>query len=268
MKLFLLLLTLYQLLPLLSYKQLGSGLGFRCFFFFSSISIFDHIPAQIVMRAWLRSNLGKVWTDSKQIAAPALIQEDGAEGHSAAEPEPVGEDVRCVLAGVDIWWAAGAVGLSPCSKQRKLFFIRLPLFEKEKSELSSAGAAGQSLACLRSQSHRRGNSGGPRNLLPHRNVINAIVHIVCKCTSGKYKHSHPGTFFLSVLPTSGGNTAGISPKLLKFRIINQTVFFQVLCNKWLKYLSIALKLCGKQLHPTGKAYFKHDFFFGFFFSLQ
>lgn len=214
---------------MLSYEQLGSGLGFRCFFFFSSISIFDHIPAQIAMRAWLRSNLGKVWTDTKQIAAPALIQEDGAEGHSAAEP--VGEDVRCVLAGVDIWWAAGAVGLSPCSRQRKLFFIRLPLFEKEKSELSSAGAAGQSLACLRSQSHRRGNSGGPRNLLPHRNVINAIVHIVCKCTSVKYKHSHPGTFFPSVLPTSGGNTAGISPKLLKFRIINKTVSFQVLCDK-------------------------------------
>lgn len=219
------------------------------------------------MRAWLRSNLGKVWTDTKQIAAPALIQEDGVEGHSAVEPKPVGEDVRCVLAGVDIWWAAGAVGLSPCSRQRKLFFIRLPLFEKEKSELSSARAAGQSLACLRSQSHRRGNSGGPRNLLPHRNVINAIVHIVCKCTSGKYKHSHPGTFSPSVLPTSGGNTAGISPKLLKCRIINKTVSFQVLCDKWLKYLSIALKLCGKQLHPMGKAYFKH-YLFGFFFSLQ
>lgn len=37
---FLLLLTLYQLLPLLSYKQLGSGLGFRCFFFFpQSVSL-------------------------------------------------------------------------------------------------------------------------------------------------------------------------------------------------------------------------------------
>lgn len=71
-------------------------------FFSSSISIFDHIPAQIVMRAWLRSNVGKVWMDTKQITAPALIQEDGAEGHSAGKSEPVGEDVRCVLAGDDI----------------------------------------------------------------------------------------------------------------------------------------------------------------------
>lgn len=96
-------------------------------------------------------------------SAPALIQEDGAEGHSAGEPEPVGEDVRCVLAGVDMWWAVGTAGLSPCSRQRKLFFFTpFSLFEKEKLELSSAGAAGQSLACLRSQSLRRGNSGGPR----------------------------------------------------------------------------------------------------------
>lgn len=94
-------------------------------------------------------------------------------------------------------------------------FFRLPLFEKEKSEPSAAGAAGQSLACLRSQSHRRGNSGGPRNLPPHRSVISTIVHIVCKCTSGEYKHSHPGTLFTSLLPTSGGNTAWISAKLLK-----------------------------------------------------
>lgn len=41
-------------------------------------------------------------------------------------------------------------------------FFPLSLFEKERSKLSSAEAAGQSLACLRSQSLRRGNSGGPR----------------------------------------------------------------------------------------------------------
>lgn len=43
-----------------------------------------------------------------------------------------------------------------------VFFPPFSLFEKEKLELSSAGAAGQSLACLRSQSLHRGNSGGPR----------------------------------------------------------------------------------------------------------
>lgn len=59
---------------------------------------------------------------------------------------------------------SGALTLLQAEEVGCFFFSssRLPLFEKEKSEPSSAGAAGQSLACLRSQSQRGGNSGGPR----------------------------------------------------------------------------------------------------------
>lgn len=61
------------------------------------------------------------------------------EGDSAGESEPVGKDVRCVLAGVDIWWAAGTAGLSPCPRQRKFFFFFFYLFLYLKKRSQDCG---------------------------------------------------------------------------------------------------------------------------------
>lgn len=70
----------------------------------SSCKSFGHLPAQIVISAWLRSDLGKVWTDTKQSGSLKLW----SSRHSTAKSGQWRRYKMC-WGGISGVWRSGAL---------------------------------------------------------------------------------------------------------------------------------------------------------------